>query len=114
MNQPYHDQNKSAIYCAKVELFFKNTVLSGIFLTSNPLISTYMKVHGMTIDIMKTKISDSEFFRSPAPSENCISEQYLMKSMSNLSFVTDFGHMIDVTGSLIIRNENIDQNVELE
>ena len=37
-----------------------------------------------------------------------------MKSISNLSFVTDFDHMIDVTGSLIIRNENIDQNVELE
>ena len=92
----------------------KNTVLSGIFLTSNPLISAYMKVHGMTIDIMKTKISDSEFFRSPAPSENCMPEQYLMKSISNLSFVTDFDHMIDVTGSLIIRNENIDQNVELE
>ena len=94
MNQPYHDQNKSTIYCAKVELFFKSTVLSGIFSTSNPFISTYMKVHGMTIDIMKTKIPDSEFFRSPAPSENCMSEQYLMISISKLSFGTDFAHMI--------------------
>ena len=31
-----------------------------------------------------------------------------------LSFGTDFGHMIDVTESLIIGNKNIDQNVELE
>ena len=46
-------------------------------------------------------LSDSEFFRSPAPSENCISEQYLMKSISNLSFVTDFAHMIDVINLLI-------------
>ena len=27
---------------------------------------------------------------------------------------TDFAHMIDVTKSIIIRNENIDQNIELE
>ena len=68
----------------------------------------------MTIDIMKTKIPDSEFFRSPAPSENCMSEQYLMKLISNLSFGTDFAHMIDVIKSLIIENEHIDQNNELE
>ena len=73
-----------------------------------------MKVHGMTIDIMKTKIPDSEFFRSPAPSENCMSEQYLMKSISNLSFGTDFAHMIDVTKSFIFGIEHIDQNVEFE
>ena len=30
------------------------------------------------------------------------------------SFGTDFGHMINVTESLIIGNENIDQNVQLE
>ena len=30
------------------------------------------------------------------------------------SFGTDFGHMISVTESLIIGNENIDQNVQLE
>ena len=94
MNQPYHDQNKSTIYCAKVELFFKSTVLSGIFLTSNPLISTYMKVHGITIDIMKTIILDSEFLGHRPKSENCMSEQYLMISISKLSFGTDFAHMI--------------------
>ena len=30
------------------------------------------------------------------------------------SFGTDFGHMINVTESLIIGNKNIDQNVQLE
>ena len=37
-----------------------------------------------------------------------------MKSISNLSFVTDFAHMIDVTKSLIIGIEHIDQHVEFE
>ena len=31
-----------------------------------------------------------------------------------LSFGTDLAHMIDVTESLMIGNENIDQNVQLE
>ena len=31
-----------------------------------------------------------------------------------LCFGTDYAHMIDVTESLIIGNENIDQNVQLE
>ena len=31
-----------------------------------------------------------------------------------LSFGTDLAHVIDVTESLIIGNENIDQNVQLE
>ena len=31
-----------------------------------------------------------------------------------LSFGTDLAHMIDVTESLMIANENIDQNVQLE
>ena len=33
--------------------------------------------------------------------------------MYRLSFGTDSAHVIDVTGSLIIWNENIDQNVQL-
>ena len=35
-------------------------------------------------------------------------------SKTYLFFGTDSAHVIDVTGSLIIENENIDQNVQLE
>ena len=35
-------------------------------------------------------------------------------SKTYLSFGTDSAHVVDVTGSLIIGNENIDQNVQLE
>ena len=55
MNQPYHDQNKSTIYCAKVELFFKSTVLSGIFWLRIRLFRHIWKFMGWQLTLWKRK-----------------------------------------------------------
>ena len=55
----------------------------------------------------------TESFLYLSCNKNCLNSRRKQQK-SYPSFGTDSSHMIDVTDSLIIVNENIDQNVELE